>query len=119
MKENEKENYLLDNVRKCLDVAAGNLDDRTVRALKRSRSEALEEFERNHGLYKARRWLSAGGIATAAVLVATVSMFFISSQKSLPLKNPEDFEILSVNEQQELYKDLDFYRWLAEQRDAG
>jgi type VI protein secretion system component VasF len=119
MRENEKENKLLEDIRNSLDRQVENLDDRTVRALKSMRLEALESMERKRGYFGVPRWLTATGIATAVVLVATVSLFFVSSQNSLQVKSTEDFEILSANDQQELYKDLDFYRWLAEEEDAS
>jgi hypothetical protein len=94
-------------------------DVRTVRALRSSRLEALDLFERKRGAMGIPRWITAGGIATAVVLVVAVSMFYISSQKSLSVKSADDFEMLNGTEQPEMYKDLDFYRWLAERNDAG
>ncbi len=119
MKENEWEKSLRNKVKKCLDEEIEKLDHRTVRALRGVRSEALDFFGRKRGFQIIPRWMTAGGIATTAVLVAAVSVFFISSHKPSSLKNPDDFELLSVKEQPELYKDLDFYRWLAEQNDQG
>ncbi len=119
MKENEWEKSLRNKVKKCLDEEIGKLDYPTVRALRGVRSEALDFYERKRGFQLLPRWITTGGIATAAVLVAAVSVLFISSPKPSSLKNPDDFEMLSVKEQPELFKDLDFYRWLAEQNDQG
>lgn len=118
MKENEMEKELLDKVRECLDKEAKNLDDRTVRALRSSRLEALDLLEKKRDIIGIPRWITVGGIATAMVMVAAVSTFYISSQKSLPVKSADDFEMLNVNEQPEMYKDLEFYRWLAERNNA-
>jgi hypothetical protein len=119
MKENEWEKSLRDKVKRILDEDAESLDPSTVRALRGVRSEALDLSRRKAGFQIIPRWITAGGIATATVLVAAVSVFYISSQKPSSLKNANDFELLSVKEQPELYKDLDFYRWLADQKDQG
>jgi hypothetical protein len=119
MNDNEREKILLDDIINNLDHQAENLDSRTVQALKKIRLEAVESIERKRWYFSVPRWLTATGIATAVVLVATVSLFFVSSRNSLQVKSAEDFEILSANDQQDLYKDLDFYRWLADQEDAS
>jgi hypothetical protein len=119
MRENERENILLDEIRSSLDHEAENLDCRTVQDLKNIRLEVLESMERKRWYFGVPRWLTATGIATAVVLVATVSLFVVSSRNSLQVKNAEDFEILSANDQQDMYKDLDFYRWLADDEDAS
>lgn len=121
MKENVKEKSLREKVKKCLDEEVDRLDPRTVRALRGVRSEALDFYERKRGFYfyMVPRWITAGGITTATVVVAAVSVFYVSSHKPSSLKNPDDFELISVKEQPELYKDLDFYRWLAKQNDQG
>ncbi len=119
MKENECEKSLCDKVKKRLDENVERLDPRTVRALRGVRSEALDYFEKKRGYQLIPRWITAGGIATSTVLIAAVSVFYFSSQKPSSLKNPEDFELLSVKGQPELYQDLDFYRWLADQKVQG
>jgi hypothetical protein len=119
MKENEMEKELVHRIRECLDEELEIQDVRTVRALRSSRLEALDLFETKRGAMGIPRWITAGGIATAVVLVVAVSMFYISSQKSLSVKSADDFEMLNGTEQPEMYKDLDFYRWLAERNDAG
>jgi hypothetical protein len=119
MRGNESEKNLQDKIRKSLDEEAENLDRTTVRDLRSMRMEALETLESKGGFARIPRWLTVGGVASAVVLVAAISMVFFSSQKTLPVKNPEDFELLSAKEQQELYTDLEFYRWLAEQENEG
>jgi len=53
------------------------------------------------------------------VLVIAVSLWLSSGNNSLPVGQPEDLEILTTNEQLELYKDLEFYRWLESKDKAG
>ncbi|HET6421891.1 MAG TPA: hypothetical protein VFG19_17160 [Geobacteraceae bacterium] len=119
MKENETEKELLRRIRECLDKDLEIHDLRTVRALRSSRLEALDLFEKKRARGTIQRWITAGGIATVVVLVVAVSLFHFSPQKSLPLKNADDLEMLNVTEHPEMYRDLDFYRWLAERNDAG
>lgn len=119
MKENESEKELLRKIRECLDKESEIQDLQTVRALRSGRLEALDLFERKRARGTIPRWITAGGIATAVVLVVAVSMFHFSSRKLLPLKNTDDLEMLNATEHPEMYRDLDFYRWLAERNDAG
>jgi hypothetical protein len=79
MKENEWEKSLRDKVKRILDEDAESLDPSTVRALRGVRSEALDLSRRKAGFQIIPRWITAGGIATATVLVAAVSVFYISS----------------------------------------
>jgi len=59
-----------------------------------------------------RRWLTVSGMVTAVILVIAVSLW-IRTPKSVPSAiHPEDIEVLISPEQIELYRDLDFYRWL-------
>ena len=59
------------------------------------------------------RWVQAGAFATV-VAVAVVVVFWSHSQRPASfLKNPDDFEILSAQDQIALYEDLEFYQWLA------
>jgi hypothetical protein len=74
---------------------------------------ALDEAERRKGIsYMIPRWLTAGGIATVCAMVVAVSIWY-GTRQSLPTNDPEDVEILAAQDQLDLYKDLDFYSWLA------
>jgi hypothetical protein len=42
-----------------------------------------------------------------------LAIWFQSHQTTVSFNNPEDFEILSSQDQMEMYEDLDFYAWLA------
>jgi hypothetical protein len=119
MRENGGEYKIIDGIRESLDRQVNELDDRTLLALKSMRLQAIDSLEHKRGFFGIPRWVSATGIATAVVLVAAVSLVFVSPRSTMQVKSPEEFEILSNSkEQQELYRDLDFYRWLAEE-DAG
>jgi hypothetical protein len=52
------------------------------------------------------------GLVTAMLLVLTLSLWKSGENYIIPSGQVEDLEILTTNEQLELYKDLDFYLWL-------
>jgi hypothetical protein len=57
------------------------------------------------------------GLATAAAGVLVFSLWFTSPQNDLAVKNPDDFEIVLAKDQIDLYEDLDFYGWMADDED--
>jgi hypothetical protein len=80
--------------------------------LRESRLKALEPVERPS---RARTlgWLTLSGVATAVVLVVAISLWNRPPKPYEIAMNPDDLEVLTAPEQIELYRDLDFYRWLA------
>jgi hypothetical protein len=109
----EQEKLFLEKVKKELDAAADDLDALTLARLRSFRMQSLDEAERRKGSsFIIPRWLTAGGVATVCAMVMAVSIWFTTRQ-SLPASHPEDVEILAAQEQLDLYKDLDFYSWLA------
>ena len=57
--------------------------------------------------------MTAGGLATAMVLVVAVSVWFGNTRERLPVRQAEDVEILTAQENLDISRDLEFYRWLA------
>ncbi len=109
----EQEKAFLEKVKRELDAAADDLDTLTQARLRSFRMRAMDEAERRKGIrFIIPRWLTAGGIATVCAMVVAVSIWF-GTKQSLPTNHPEDLEILAAQEQLDLYKDLDFYTWLA------
>jgi len=77
-----------------------------------SRLKALKLVEKpSHA--KALGWLTLSGLATAVVLVVAVSLWTRAPKPYEIAMNPDDLEVLTAPEHFELYRDLDFYRWLA------
>jgi hypothetical protein len=99
------------------------LDDDVRRRLQQARcaavrtaAEALDKPSKT-----APGWLiPAGGIA-ALTLVIAVSFYQIqTNQESSPIASVEDMPLLTAPEDLELYEELDFYQWLAEEHgDVG
>jgi hypothetical protein len=109
----EQENVFLKKVKKELDAAADDMDALTLARLRSFRMRALDEAEQRKGFrFVIPPWMTASGVATLCAMVVAVSIWFTTRQ-NLPTNHPEDVEILAAQEQLDLYKDLDFYSWLA------
>jgi hypothetical protein len=118
MSMEEKERLLREKVRNELDASVADLDRETLRRLREARFSALAEAERRRALrLQIPRWVTAGGLATVAVVVVVLSIWLAEPRLSLPVKQPEDVDILTAHEHLDMYKDLEFYRWLADMDD--
>jgi hypothetical protein len=116
MKTEDQDQKLRNMVCKSLDESIVNLDRQTLLRLQGIRMRALEDSCKRKDLFSARRWITAGGLATVAVLVLAISLWVVVHRQPLPAKHGEDAEILSAQEHLELYEDLEFYRWLATEK---
>lgn len=110
----ERDRELLEKVRATLDASIEDIDEATLHRLRRNRLDALEAAGANRQPFFLPRWVTAGGVATVAVLGVAVSVWLSASRPVLPEKQVEDLEIITAKEQLDLYADLEFYRWLAE-----
>jgi hypothetical protein len=120
MNGEEYESDFAERMRKLLDASAALPDDQTRLRLRSIRLKALEAAEQEVPWYlRFPRWVTAGGLATATVLVMAMSLWIATGRNALPVSQVEDVDILTNNEQLELYKDLDFYRWLENADNAG
>ncbi|MDD2320474.1 MAG: DUF3619 family protein [Geobacteraceae bacterium] len=113
MMSEENDKAFVQNLRKVLDETEAQMDPRIRMRLRSARLKALESLKTPVPWYdRFPRWVTAGGLATAMVLVLTLSLWTSSDHTTIPSGQVEDLEILTTQEQMELYKDLDFYRWL-------
>jgi hypothetical protein len=114
MNADEREELFLEKVRKELDAGAEELDGETLVRLRQARCKAVEGAGRR-GWWRAAvpRWVTAGGLAAAAVLVVAVSIWFSASNERFPVRQAEDVEMLTAQENLDISRDLEFYRWLA------
>jgi hypothetical protein len=114
MNGDEREKLFLERIEKELDAGAENLGHDVLLRLKKARRTALEEAEKRAGRrFFVPKWVTAGGLATAMVMVMAVSFWYKSAPEGIPVRQAEDVEILTAQENLDIYKDLDFYRWLA------
>lgn len=106
----DDEQQLLTQVHRALDEGVAGLDGATRSRLAQARARALEP---RHG-YR-RWWLPAGGAVLASVLTAVV---WLGQPLPLPdngFSGVTDLELLTANDDLELYQELEFYHWLEEE----
>jgi hypothetical protein len=116
MRENERDKTFIRSIVRELDEETNRLPPEVVGRLRDGRMRAIGVPPGGWFRYRiVPRWITAGGFATAAVLVAAVSIWYGGDRSSTQIKNLDELEIASSQEQLELYEDLDFYRWLADQ----
>jgi hypothetical protein len=108
----DKESRFLAAAKAELDRSTQQLDELTLARLRAARLRALTPHPRR------RVWLVAGGLATAALAATLVAFLLFAPAAAPPDTGLEQFDLLSENDGLELYRDLEFYRWLAEHADA-
>jgi hypothetical protein len=113
MTSEKSEKALVQSLKKILDETEAETDPRVRMRLRSARIRALETLASPAPWYAILpRWAMAGGLATALALVLTFSLWTSKEQYKVPSAQVEDLELLTTKEKLELYKDLDFYRWL-------
>ena len=118
MSEEEREKAFLERTKAVLDESEEDLDANTLSRLRQARTRALHGEERR----KPRSWFwfsfpSAAGMATALVAVLVALFYITRPPVQEPNKSIGDLEILASNDQLELYENLDFYAWLAKEKE--
>ena len=63
-------------------------------------------------------WVAAGSFAVLALVTSVVFYQYRPVSESSPMASIEDMPILTAPEELELYEELDFYQWLAEEHDS-
>jgi len=93
-----------------LDESARDLEPEVATRLRQARYRALETKS------KSLRWLvPASGFAAVSVAIFAAALWLFQPSRIVPVQSVEDLEILSSSENLELFDDLEFYHWLAEQ----
>jgi hypothetical protein len=106
----DDDHRLMKRVRSALDEGAAQLDGATRSRLAQARAHALESRRSAW-----RRWLPAGGAVFASVLAALVWLGQPAPQPGNHFGGVADLELLTSSDDLELYRELDFYRWLEEE----
>ena len=119
MAEGSNNQNLEKKIKKFLDEGLENIDAGTRSRLTRIRTEALSRKKRS--LSGLRNWFPLPVVGAAAVTAALVAfLLFKGPFENQSFDNFEDMEILASGDNLELYEDLEFYSWLAEEEyDAG
>lgn len=107
------EKQFVDQISGLLNEGAENLGSQTGRQLEHIRLSALRSAETPARSFIPGRWIIFGSFATAATAAVALFFWLQTSPGNLPLRNIEDFEIITSSERVDFYEDLDFYRWLA------
>ncbi len=103
-------------VKRQLDASLEQVSPQTLRRLQAARQQALNGKVRTHRPWLAfPRWVTTGGLATAVVAVLTVSLW-VAVPRQQPQTVDEELDRIATKEQMELYEDLEFFRWLAENK---
>ncbi len=104
------EEKLTANVRQTLDESAAAIDADTLSRIRQIRTQAIAKAE-----IRTSSWsgVMTGALATACVMVVAVMILLRSPMptEAVPL---DDLDLISSSESLELYEDLEFYEWLAE-----
>lgn len=107
----EQETRLLRAVRDELDRRAAGLDELTLARLRGARRRALAARPR-------RGWLVAGGLAAGALAAGLAAFLLLTPPAAPPVPGLEQIDLLSAADL-DLYKDMEFYHWLADESDAS
>ncbi|WP_455210466.1 DUF3619 family protein [Kaarinaea lacus] len=65
------------------------------------------------------KWVvAAGSFAVLTMIISIVFFLNATVPETSPMASVEDMPILTAPEELELYEELDFYQWLAEEQDS-
>lgn len=111
--------------RRGLDDSLHTLDAQRLSRLNQARHRALERLEKPRPLLTwlraplAARWLP-GGMALASVALLTFALVQPATPPAPPaLAQDSALETLALHDDLELLDDLDFYEWLARQKQSS
>ncbi|MCW8855462.1 MAG: hypothetical protein OQK76_09995 [Gammaproteobacteria bacterium] len=115
MKQNEKDQKLLDNARELLEHSVDAIDEETSSRLRQIRYQALNTRSKN------LNWFTpySAFAATAAVLLLTVSVWLTQAPTINDELVLEDMPLLTTTEELDFYQDLEFYNWLDDEQING
>jgi len=114
-------------VKKTLDDSQEQLDSATQLRLQAIRKEAIKQGLGREGMPHTNvggNWpswvLPASGFASIAlVAVLTIGLWQQTGTEQNLLANLEDMSLLIASDDLELYEELEFYQWLADEQNAG
>lgn len=114
MIEKDTEQEFINTVKAAFDRSVAGLDAGVSAELRRIRQHALgKKSEKSHA------WIlySAGAVGTACLAILIYS--FTGPATTPQPFSAEDIEVLSTTENLDLYENLEFYEWLADDAGAG
>ncbi len=108
----------IEYARQELDETVSHLDAELQSRLTRARYKALEQKPSSLRWFPGWMLNPAGGLVAVACLMLAVTLTLKHNPVAQKGTVLEDLEILATNDQLELYEELDFYAWLAEEESA-
>ncbi len=105
------EHELLKGIKSNLDASVEDLDAETRHRLRQAREHALLQPRRSVWFSRPRIM----GIAMACSALLAVGLWLKTMPGSLPGMEIEAIEIIATEDSLDMYEELEFYRWLAEQ----
>ena len=111
--KDESEQKFVNDLAAHLDRADGSLDEGTRQRLRQARETALRSGTEVES-HTRRGWL-VPGLVMASVLALVVTVLLSQTSKVLPGSETDVIEIAASSDSLELYQDIEFYQWLAEQ----
>lgn len=115
---NERDNEFLEAARSTLDAGARNLDARILARLHVARGQAHDAAERRPAWF-ASHWFIPGAAVSTALVMAVAGLLWLSSPTDELTVVGEDRSLIAADENVDIYDDLEFYRWLADENDAA
>ena len=121
MTQDNREAVFVDKVRMALDDSAEAIDGATLSRLRQARAQALAAGSvRQRSSRRVWTWVPAGGAALTSIGILSAILYLHTG--GTPQKNGagEELELALSGDSPDLYQELDFYQWLAEEkRNAG
>jgi hypothetical protein len=110
----EKKARFLEKARQELLASEEHLDVHTLSRLRDARARAVEAAGvRGRGFFRIPNWARAGAFATAVAAVMVFMLWVDTPRQELPVKSPDEFEMVLYADNMDIYEDMDFYEWLA------
>ena len=114
MNDNNGNENLFRQIKDELDAGLDRLDPSITNRLRESRRKAVAQPAKSlFPGFHFMRLLPLTGVATAVVLVTAVSLWH-TTRPSMTENKAEEIEIMTAQGNLDMYRELDFYKWLAE-----
>lgn len=118
MNNEQQDLEFIDAIRRDLDDASANLDAGIRSRLTKARHAALDQKSARPAWLSGWYVKSAAALAATACLVLALSITLNHAPDSGKGSGLEDMDLLTASDQLELYEDLEFYAWLADEGSA-
>lgn len=111
-KNSRNEQEFVSQIREALDTSVNRLDADTRHKIAERRQHALVKHKKNSSIIF--RWSKPAFAIAASVLIA-LAIVKIQSPNTLEQENVEALELIVSQDTLDMYEELDFYVWLADE----